>query len=134
MNGKSKGFTLIELMIALAIAAIILTIAIPAFTEQMAKSRRTKGVAGVQQIALLQEKWRASNASYTTSLANLGAAATTDDGNYALSIPAANATGFRVLATAQSKQAGDRCGNVSYTFDGTQPSGQEITLAPTASG
>ena len=138
MNGnvcnESRGFTLIELMIVLAIAAILMTIAIPAFNEQMAKSRRSKGVSAVQQIALLQEKWRASNATYTTSLANLGAAAVTDDGNYALSVPAANATGFRVLATAQGAQSGDRCGNIGYTFDGTQPSGREITLQPTTSG
>jgi len=124
MNGNIRGFTLIELMIVLIVAAILMTIAIPAFTEQLAKSRRSKGVAAVQQIALAQEKWRASNASYTTSLANLKASSQTDDGNYALSVTAASATGYRVVATAQGAQLGDRCGAVILTFDGTQPVGR----------
>ena len=47
MNGKPKGFTLIELMIALVIAAIVLAIAIPAFTEQLAKSRRADAISGL---------------------------------------------------------------------------------------
>src|SRR5690606_3962040 len=119
MNGKSRGFTLIELMIVLVVAAIILSIAIPAFTEQMRKSRRSEAISGLQQLALRMERWRADNPSYTNATASATnpypTQAATD--NYTFSISGQSATGYTLTATAQGAQSADTsCANFIYTF------------------
>ena len=122
MNGnvcnESRGFTLIELMIVLAVAAIILSIAIPAFTEQMRKSRRSEAISGLQQLALKMERWRADNPSYANSnpaSANYPSQAATD--NYAFAVTAASPTTFTLQATRQGAQTSDAtCGNFTFQF------------------
>ena len=92
-----RGFTLIELMIVLTVAAIILTIAVPAYTSQMRKSRRSEVLAQLQALALAQEQYRANNASYATT-AQLGSPTAT---HYTIAVTAQSATGFTLTATAK---------------------------------
>ena len=112
---KTRGFTLIELLVVLAIVGILAAIAIPSFTEQVAKSRRAEAMRGLGDIQLRQERWRANNTSYGT-YANLGSPAVD---NYTLTITGITATGYTVTATRAGKQAGDRCGNFVLTVANT---------------
>ncbi|MCB1566086.1 MAG: prepilin-type N-terminal cleavage/methylation domain-containing protein [Rhodanobacteraceae bacterium] len=117
MNGKSRGFTLIELMTVVALAAIILTIAIPAFTEQLAKSRRADAISGLQSLALQMERWRADNPTYAnTSPASANYPTLTATDNYAFRVSGQTATGYTLTASRQGAQSSDRCGNFIYTF------------------
>lgn len=61
---KLRGFTLIELMIVVAVIAIIAAIALPSFTAQIRHSRRSAAQAALQQIGLLEERYRADNTGY----------------------------------------------------------------------
>jgi type IV pilus assembly protein PilE len=63
----NRGFTLIELMIVVAILAIIAAVAVPSYLNQVRKSRRSSAEAALQQIALLEERYRADNPSYLTA-------------------------------------------------------------------
>jgi type IV pilus assembly protein PilE len=108
---RNKGFTLIELMVTLAIVGILAIIAIPSFTEQIAKSRRAEAMRGLGDLQLRQERWRASNTSYAT-YANLGSPTVP---NYTLTITDISATGSKLTATRSSAQSGDRCGNFVLT-------------------
>jgi type IV pilus assembly protein PilE len=108
---RSKGFTLIELLVTLAIVGILAIIAIPSFTEQVAKSRRSEAIRGLGDLQLRQERWRASNTSYGT-YANLGSPTVP---NYTLTITDISATGYTLTATRASAQSGDRCGNYVLT-------------------
>jgi type IV pilus assembly protein PilE len=112
---KTRGFTLIELLVVLAIVGILAAVAIPSFTEQVAKSRRAEAMRGLGDIQLRQERWRANNTSYGT-YANLGSP-TVD--NYTLTITGITATGYTVTATRAGSQAGDRCGNFVLTVANT---------------
>lgn len=67
-----KGFTLVELMIVVAILGILGSIAYPAYTQQMLKSKRSDAFVGVQRIAQLQEEYFSRNMSYADSLITLG--------------------------------------------------------------
>lgn len=66
-----KGFTLIELMIAVVIISIIAAIAIPNYMDYMDRSKRSVGMALLQELAALQERRFAQNSEYITSNADL---------------------------------------------------------------
>ena len=68
----ASGFSLIELMIALAIAAILAAIAIPMYQKQVQKSRRTDARTAVLDLAGREERYLSVQASYTNVPANLG--------------------------------------------------------------
>ena len=117
---QSKGFTLIELMIVIAIVAIFAAIALPAYGEQVRKSRRAEASRFAGDLQLGLERWRADNPSYACP-ASPGASAPyptlpteTVSPFYEIRIVAANTTttNYRITATprAGSVQAGDRCG------------------------
>ncbi|UXI69680.1 type IV pilin protein [Tahibacter amnicola] len=113
---KTLGFTLVELMIVVAVIAIIAAIAYPAFTEQMRRSRRSEAVTGLQQIQLLQEKYRANKPTYGT-VAQIGANATSERGYYAFTITNNTATGFVATAAAQGVQLKDtKCLSMTLTY------------------
>lgn len=103
---KSAGFTLIELMIVVAIVSILLAIAIPAYNDQMRKSRRTEAKQILSDMQLKQEKWRSNHATYAT-VAQLPISDTSNHYDFALTVP--TATGYVYVATPVGDQAADSC-------------------------
>jgi type IV pilus assembly protein PilE len=67
------GFTLIELMVVVAIATILFAIAIPSYTTYIRQSRRTEAKTAVLDLAGREERYLSTNPSaYTDVPANLG--------------------------------------------------------------
>ncbi len=97
---KHQGFTLIELMITVAILGILAALAYPSYTAQVQKSRRADAQVALQEIAQRQEAYFLRNRSYAKDVTQLGYAATSTEGQYALSIaPTPNTcTGLAVAA------------------------------------
>ncbi len=81
-----QGFTLIELMITVAILGILAAIAYPSYTAQVQKSRRADAQVALQEIAQRQEAYFLRNRSYAKDVTQLGYAATSAEGQYDLSI------------------------------------------------
>jgi len=146
---RAQGFTLIELMTAVVIAAILLSIAIPSYKAQTQKSRRTEAKAALLDLASREERFNSTNSSYTSALANLGYSGTTwplkvGSGYYQISVcvntttacTADAGTGQAYLLTAQpvpgGSQASDtQCG--SFTLDNTGMQNVTGTSAATPS-
>ena len=113
MLRRQSGFTLMELMVVLAIIGILLAVAIPGFADQMRKSRRAEAMRGLADFQLKQERWRSSHATYLGT--NSAAADKTTLGvpvsdHYTFDFDSTeSATAFTVKADAKSSspQAGD---------------------------
>ena len=104
VNSMQRGFTLIELMVVLVIVTILLSIAIPAYEDQMRRSRRADAINGLESMVLRQEQWRANNPRYGT-LAEIGNAPTSQ--YYDFTVEENTAANFRVRAVAKGAQSSD---------------------------
>jgi type IV pilus assembly protein PilE len=126
------GFTLIELMVVITIASILLVIAVPSYTSQMRKSRRTEARTALLDLAAREERFFSTRSAYTLVPANLGYAGAfpvqVGGGYYQINVTAASATSFTATATPIAAQAADatQCG--TFTIDNT---GQQLVSGGT---
>ena len=74
-RGSSRGFTLIEVMITVAIIGILAAIAFPSYQRYVVKGNRAAAEAFVLEAASLQERYLVDNRAYATTLSALGLAA-----------------------------------------------------------
>lgn len=104
---RSKGVTLMELMITLLIVAILAAIAVPNYRSHSMRGHRTEANMALAQIASRQEQFYMQNNTYTANLADLGFGAATEHGRYGLALTSGDATAFVARATALGGQADD---------------------------
>lgn len=117
MLRKIRGFTLIELMVAVVIVGILAAFAYPNYRDFVTRSKRNEAKAALLQIATNQERWYLNNNQYTLNLAEVGVNAITDSGSYAIAITSATANNFTATATYQLADAeATRC--LTFTIDG----------------
>ncbi|WP_374601093.1 type IV pilin protein [Niveibacterium sp.] len=126
LSRKDGGFTLIELMIVLAIISIISAIAIPAYTEHTMRGRRAEARAALGAAAQQMERFYSNNNTYgttATSLAERGISSTTETGKYSISVAPPSdgtfATGF-VLTAAPSGFTDSQCGSLTLDAAGVR--------------
>ena len=103
---KNKGFSLIEVMIAVAILGILASLAYPSYVEYVAKGARADGLSGLMKVANLQEQYYLDNRQYATDMTKLGLAADpfiVENGFY--SIDSTGTGSFVAVATALGAQA-----------------------------
>ena len=125
---RQMGFTLIEVMIVVAIVAIIAAFAYPSYQDSVRKSRRADAKQALTDLAARMEQYYISNKSYTTTVANVGlSTATSPEGYYTLSVAAgpttAIATSYTLTAAATSKgnqNADTACATMTLNSVGTR--------------
>lgn len=113
------GFTLIELMIAVAIVTLLAIVALPSYQESVRKSRRSEAINAIAVVQQAQERARGNFPNYCPNLTSaptpttcgLSTSATTVNGRYTLELdPPPDANSYTLTATAQGAQADDtRC-------------------------
>ncbi len=113
------GFSLLELLISLAIVAILASITVPSYHGLVAKSRRSDAITALTLVQLAQERWRASHAQYALALEDLGwTSPQSPEGYYRLRIARADGTDFLAVAEPLARQSADLCGNFASSSTG----------------
>lgn len=136
---KSRGFTLIELMIVIAIVGIIVATALPSYTSYIARGKRADARAQLSLVAQFMNKFYTANDSYSVdrggnalalgsipaNLRDSPAGSSTPSYQLNFSSSVFSATAFTLVYAPVNNMVGDKCG--SFTLDNTGARG----LSPT---
>jgi type IV pilus assembly protein PilE len=128
MKRKSLGFSLIELMIAIAIVSILAAVALPAYQDYVKRGNIPEATAGLGQGRIVMEQWFQDNRSYE------GASCPASGKNFDFGC-VVSATAFTITATGKGGMAG-----FTFTIDqdnvrtSTTPWGNSTTCWMTRKG
>ncbi len=130
MRRRQGGFSLIEVMVVVAIVGILLLVGLPGFQSQLTKGRRADGMQALQNVAGRQEKFMLDRGTYTLDLTELGFDASpmpSEEGHYSISAAAGTCGNidncYLLTATplASSPQSDDAlCGNLTLSSTGAK--------------
>ena len=134
MTLKSQGFTIIELMIVIAIVGILAATVLPSYNNYIIKSKRAVAKGVVMDLVNRQEQYFANNKSYTNALSSLGGLPdpyyidgsgeqVSSNGVYQITVEVSGSAPYfeytiKAAPVPGSSQASDACGTLSLTSEG----------------
>jgi type IV pilus assembly protein PilE len=121
MHPGSAGFTLVELLITVAVVAILTIVSLPSYAEFVKRGTRADAQAFLMEVALRQQQRLVDRRAYAATLGDLGLALPQSlAGKYTVSMsaPAAVPPSFTISAAPQGAQTIEGCGTLSLTSSG----------------
>ena len=114
---KQGGFTLIEVMIVVAIVAILAAVALPSYNEYIRRGHRADARAGLLQAQQYLERAATATGNYPTTLSSSLTWSGDASKRYTIALSGTNAA-FTLTATPTGAQVSDKCGNYTLTNTG----------------
>lgn len=120
---RSSGFSLIELLIAIAIVGILAAVAYPSYQESVLRGNRTAAQSAMMDIATIQQQYLMANRSYATKaqITATGYALPSDvspNYDWAIALGAGTVPTYTITFTAKGSQASD--GNLTLNSQGVK--------------
>lgn len=135
MKKAARGFSLIELMVSVAIVGLLVGVALPSYTSHIARGKRAEVRAALLEDANFLESHFTTHGFYSTAKSNstaptlpLTAVPGTGTANYTITAAVSNA-GYTITAKAVNSMAKDDCGDFTLTNTGTQGVGGTLGVA-----
>ncbi len=119
---KAGGFTLIELMITVAIVAVLLAVALPSYRSHVLKSNRAEAQSFLMAVAARQQQFMIDTRAYA-ALADVGVPqpdSVSKNYTVTLATEAGPPPTFVLKATPKTEQASEACGTISINQAGTK--------------
>ena len=107
MRSRRRGFTLVEVLVVLALAALVVAAALPSYRAQLQRAGRADAVEALVRLQAAQERYRAAHGWYAPQLAALGASPRSSQGHYEIALERQGAEAYLARAEALGAQAGD---------------------------
>lgn len=105
---RARGFTLVELLVTLALLGLLAALIWPSYSQHLRRMRRIDAQTSLEALHLAQTRWRSQRGEFTDSLQALGWPTDRSlDGHYRLQILAADSEGFTLQAIPIGSQAQD---------------------------
>ena len=124
---NEAGFSMIELMVVVAIVGILATIAVPSYRQYVWQTNRTDAVRGLTLNAQILQRCYSQNFSFNVAACTGALSAVSANGNYNLAVTAITNSTYTLTATPQGTQAKDKtC--ASFTLDQTGRQTAQDTL------
>ncbi|WP_341678966.1 type IV pilin protein [Niveibacterium sp. SC-1] len=123
----NRGFTLIELMITVAIIGILAAIAMPSYTEHVRSGKRGVAKADLAEIAQFMERYYTENNTYASATRPFDRSPreTSATKNYDISFSGTpDASTFSLQAVPTGPMSGDRCGTLTLNQAGAKSAAQ----------